>query len=129
MAAAVVREAGPSCSGSFSSIGGIVVIVWPGVTFLVIAVVWGSTLLVGGHRAQSSPPRCCAATAWGWLVVLGIVETILGILMLAWPDVTVYVILLLIGIYSIVAGILQIVLSFQLQEGARAPRPSSTGGS
>jgi uncharacterized membrane protein HdeD (DUF308 family) len=49
-------------------------------------------------------------------VLLGILETILGILMMAWPDVTVYVILLLIGIYSIVAGILQIVLSFQLRK-------------
>jgi uncharacterized membrane protein HdeD (DUF308 family) len=40
----------------------------------------------------------------------------LGILMLAWPDVTAYVILLLIGIYSIVAGIIQIVLAFQLKK-------------
>ncbi len=53
---------------------------------------------------------------WGWLIVLGIIEAIVGIVMLAWPDVTAYVILLLIGIYSIIAGILQIVLSFQLKK-------------
>ena len=58
--------------------------------------------------------------------MLGILEAIVGIVMLAWPDVTAYVILLLIGIYSIIAGILQIVLSFQLQEGAGTPRRRST---
>ena len=96
-------------------IGGIVVIVWPGVTFLVIAIVWGVTLLVGGI-ARVVSAAMLRGYAWGWLVVLGIVETILGILMLAWPDVTAYVILLLIGIYSIIAGIIQIFLSFQLKK-------------
>jgi uncharacterized membrane protein HdeD (DUF308 family) len=96
-------------------IGGIVVIAWPGVTFLVIAIVWGLTMLVGGI-ARSIAAATLRGYAWGWLVVLGILEAILGILMLAWPDVTAYVILLLIGIYSIVAGILQIVLSFQLRK-------------
>lgn len=96
-------------------IGGIVVIVWPGVTFLVIAVVWGITLLVGGI-ARVVSAAVLRGYAWGWLVVLGILESVLGILMLAWPDVTAYVILLLIGIYSIIAGIIQIMLSFQLKK-------------
>ena len=96
-------------------IGGIVVIVWPGVTFLVIAIIWGLTMLVGGI-ARVIAAATLRGYAWGWLIVLGIFEAILGILMLAWPDVTAYVILLLIGIYSIVAGILQIVLSLQLKK-------------
>jgi uncharacterized membrane protein HdeD (DUF308 family) len=95
--------------------GGIVVIVWPGVTFLVVAIIWGITMLVGGIvRAIAS--ATLRGHAWGWLVALGIVEAIIGIVMLAWPDVTAYVILLLIGIYSIVAGILQIILSFELRK-------------
>jgi uncharacterized membrane protein HdeD (DUF308 family) len=108
-------------------IGGIVVIVWPGITFLVIAIVWGVTMLVGGI-ARTIAAATLRGYAWGWLILLGILEAILGVLMLAWPDVTAYVILLLIGIYSIVAGILQIVLSFQLR---RAPERLArlTGGS
>lgn len=96
-------------------IGGIVVISWPGVTFLVIAVVWGITLLVGGI-ARLVSAAMLRGYGWGWLVVLGILETIVGVIMLAWPDVTAYVILLLIGIYSIFAGILQIMLAFQLRK-------------
>jgi uncharacterized membrane protein HdeD (DUF308 family) len=98
-------------------IGGVVVIAWPGVTFLAIAIIWGVTLLVGGI-ARVVSAAVLRGYGWGWLVVLGILETILGIVMLAWPDVTAYVILLLIGIYSIIAGIIQIFLSFQLK---RAP--------
>jgi uncharacterized membrane protein HdeD (DUF308 family) len=102
-------------AGILLLIGGIVVIAWPGVTFLVIAVIWGITLLVGGI-ARVVSAAMLRGYGWGWLIVLGILETIVGIVMLAWPDVTAYVILLLIGIYSIVAGILQIVLSFQLKK-------------
>jgi uncharacterized membrane protein HdeD (DUF308 family) len=96
-------------------IGGIVVIAWPGVTFLVIAVIWGITLLVGGI-ARVVSAAFLRGYGWGWLIVLGIVEAIVGVVMLAWPDVTAYVILLLIGIYSIIAGVLQIILSFQLKK-------------
>lgn len=95
--------------------GGIVVIVWPGVTFLVIAIVWGITMLVGGI-VRAVAAATLRGHSWGWLVVLGVVEAIIGILMLAWPDVTAYVILLLIGIYSMVAGILQIILAFELRK-------------
>ena len=96
-------------------IGGIVVVAWPGVTFLVIAVIWGITLLVGGI-ARLVSAAMLRGYGWGWLVALGILETIVGVIMLAWPHVTAYVILLLIGIYSIFAGILQIVLAFQLRK-------------
>jgi uncharacterized membrane protein HdeD (DUF308 family) len=95
--------------------GGIVVIVWPGVTFLAIAIVWGITMLVGGI-VRAVAAATLHVGSWGWLVALGIVEAILGVVMLAWPDVTAYVILLLIGIYSMVAGILQIVLAFELRK-------------
>jgi uncharacterized membrane protein HdeD (DUF308 family) len=96
-------------------IGGIVVIVWPGVTFLVIAIVWGITMLVGGI-VRAVAAATVRAHNWGWLVVLGVVEAVIGIVMLAWPDVTAYVILLLIGIYAMVAGILQIILAFELRK-------------
>lgn len=95
--------------------GGIVVIAWPGVTFLAIAIVWGITMLVGGI-VRAIAAATIHGSGWGWLVALGVVEALIGIVVLAWPDVTAYVILLLIGIYSMVAGILQIVLAFELRK-------------
>jgi uncharacterized membrane protein HdeD (DUF308 family) len=102
-------------AGILLIIGGIVVIAWPSVTFLAIAVIWGITLLIGGI-ARVVSTAMLRGYGWGWLVVLGILEAIIGIVMLAWPHQTAYVILLLIGIYSIIAGILQIILAFQLKK-------------
>ena len=82
---------------------------------LAIAVIWGITLLVGGI-ARVVSAAVLRGYGWGWLVVLGILEAIIGIVMLAWPHQTAYVILLLIGIYSIIAGIIQIFLAFQLKK-------------
>jgi uncharacterized membrane protein HdeD (DUF308 family) len=96
-------------------IGGIVVAAWPGVTFLVIAIVWGITIVVGGiTRIVGS--LALRGRGWGWVLAIGIAELIVGIAALVWPDVTAYVILLLIGIYAIVAGLLQIVLAFELKK-------------
>jgi uncharacterized membrane protein HdeD (DUF308 family) len=96
-------------------IGGIVVAAWPGVTFLVIAIVWGITIVVGGiTRIVGS--IALRGQGWGWVLAIGIAELIVGIAALVWPNVTAYVILLLIGIYAIVAGLLQIVLAFELKK-------------
>jgi uncharacterized membrane protein HdeD (DUF308 family) len=96
-------------------VGGIVVVVWPGVTFLVIAVVWGITIVVGGiTRIVGS--IALRGRGWGWLLVIGIAELAVGIAALVWPHVTAYVILLLIGIYAIVAGLIQIILAFELKK-------------
>ncbi len=96
-------------------IGGIVVAAWPGATFLVIAIVWGITIVVGGiTRIVGS--IVLKGRGWGWVLAIGIAELIVGIAALVWPHVTAYVILLLIGIYAIIAGLLQIVLAFELKK-------------
>jgi uncharacterized membrane protein HdeD (DUF308 family) len=101
--------------GALLVVGGIVVIAWPTATLVVIAVVWGITLLVGGI-ARVVSAAVLRGYGWGWLALLGILEAIIGIVIIAWPHQTGKVILTLLGIYSIIAGILQIVLAFQLKK-------------
>jgi len=96
-------------------VGGIIVAVWPGVTFLVIAIVWGITIVMGGiTRIVGS--ITLKGEGWGWVLLIGVAELIVGIAALVWPHITAYVILLLIGIYAIVAGVIQIFLAFQLKK-------------
>jgi uncharacterized membrane protein HdeD (DUF308 family) len=95
--------------------GGVVVIAYPEYTFTAIAIIWGIAMLIGGIG------RFVAAIVlrdygWGWRLTFGVVEAIIGIIVLVWPGATAYVLLLLIGIYAIIAGIVQIVLSFQLKK-------------
>ncbi len=96
-------------------IGGVIVAAWPGVTFLVIAIVWGITIVLGGiTRIVGS--IALKGDGWGWVLFIGVAELSVGIAALVWPHITAYVILLLIGIYAIVAGVIQIFLAFQLKK-------------
>jgi uncharacterized membrane protein HdeD (DUF308 family) len=96
-------------------VGGIVVISYPEYTFELIAIIWGITMIVGGiGRLVAS--LMLRDYGWGWRLTFGVVEAVVGILVLIWPDVTAYVLLLLIGVYAILAGLVQIVLAFQLKK-------------
>lgn len=108
-------------------VGGVVVIAWPGVTFLAIAIILGITMVVGGvGRFVAS--LWLRDPGWGWRLALGALEGIVGVAILVWPDATAYVILLLIGFYAILAGILQIVLAFQIKRGPEAIEIVEIGG-
>ena len=101
--------------GAVLVIGGIVVIASPEYTIATIAFIWGITLLVGGVA------RVVAAIwlrdyGWGWRLVFGVLEAGVGVLVMVWPGKTAYVLLVLVGIYAIFAGLLQILLAFQLRE-------------
>jgi uncharacterized membrane protein HdeD (DUF308 family) len=52
---------------------------------------------------------------WGWLLALGILETVLGFWLLTRPGLTLVATVLAIGIWSIVYGALQIALSIEIK--------------
>lgn len=108
-------------------IGGIIVIAYPEYTFLAIAIIWGITMVVGGV-ARFIASLVLRDYGWGWRLAFGAVETIIGIIVLVWPGQTAYVLLVLIGIYAILAGIVQIVLAFQLKNGPRRIEELRTRG-
>jgi uncharacterized membrane protein HdeD (DUF308 family) len=98
-------------------VGGILVIAYPKYTIATIAVIWGIVLLVGGAG------RFISALAfrdygWGWRLVLGLLELALGVVVLVWPGETAYVLMILLGCYAIVAGLVEVLTSFELR---RAP--------
>ena len=53
---------------------------------------------------------------WGWLLFFGIVNVLVGILVLAWPGRTIVVIAVLFGIELIIAGIFRFVAAFAAGE-------------
>jgi uncharacterized membrane protein HdeD (DUF308 family) len=62
-----------------------------------------------------------ARRGWLWLLGLGIVAVIVGIVVLIWPSQTVRVVGVLFGIYLLISGIMEIALAFApgLRGGAR----------
>ncbi|HZJ26531.1 MAG TPA: DUF308 domain-containing protein [Acidimicrobiia bacterium] len=102
-------------------VGGIVAIAWPGVTILAIAVIFGITILIGG-LARIIGSLVFRDEGWGWLLTIGVVEAVVGIGALVWPRKTAYVVLILIGIYAIIAGLVQIMLAFGLRRAGERAR-------
>jgi uncharacterized membrane protein HdeD (DUF308 family) len=98
-------------------VGGILVISYPEYTIATVAIIWGIFLLVSGAG------RFVSALAfrdygWGWRLVLGVLELGLGVIVLVWPGETAYVLMILLGCYAIVAGLVEVLTSFELR---RAP--------
>ncbi len=103
--------------GAVMVIGGIVAVAWPSATLRVLGIVFGATLVAGGLLwllAWSLDPE----RRVGWAFWLGAASLTVGILALAWPQVTVYVLVVLIGIRALASGITQIGVAFELHHHA-----------
>ncbi len=77
------------------------------------------------HVAQrvdwESPIERLVRAAWWWLLCLGIVAIVVGVIVLAWPSQTLRVVGVLFGIYLLVSGVVEIMMAFApgLHGGAR----------
>ncbi|MGK8506163.1 HdeD family acid-resistance protein [Nocardia asiatica] len=71
------------------------------------------------NSVVEGPLHSLARRAWQTILVTGILAVILGVLILAWPDITLLVAGVIFGVYLVVTGFLQLMAAF----GA----PASTG--
>src|SRR4051794_37581301 len=92
--------------GAAAVIFGLLALIWPGITVLVLVTLFGAYVLVdgafnlgtavfGGRRAGGGR---------GWLVVEGIAGVIVGIVIFAWPRATALVLLWLIALWALITG-------------------------
>ena len=101
-----------------TALGGVVLLVWPGETLHVVAVIAGITVLVwGGVRAWAAF-RETHETRMHDLAV-GIALVVLGIAMIAWPKGTITIVGLLIGIAAIVWGVVMMAGALRLRRSGR----------
>jgi len=92
----------------------VVALFWPGITLLVLAVIVGASLISWGlyriYLSFSDPilrPRAVA-------LIEGILLLGLGILALAWPEASVLVLAVLVGVFLIVFGVFSVVNGLHL---------------
>jgi uncharacterized membrane protein HdeD (DUF308 family) len=104
----------PVVWGLVSIVAGLVAVAWPDITLTVLVVIVAIALIVRGLVAvlatiADRPP------IWGFWVVFGLVEIALGVAALAWPDATLVVISVIIGINLIIAGLIELSAAFRLK--------------
>jgi uncharacterized membrane protein HdeD (DUF308 family) len=88
---------------------GLLAVVWPGLTLVALALLFGAYALVDGVGMLVEAFRGRDATGWrvGYLIA-GLFGVVAGLLTLAWPGITALVLVVLIGAWAIVTGVLDI---------------------
>ncbi|MGC9668420.1 HdeD family acid-resistance protein [Planosporangium sp. 12N6] len=98
---------------------GLVALLWPGITLLLLVLLLGAWALVSGAVAIGAATRAHGQ----WLPLLvGVLSMIAGVLILARPAVGVVAVALTIGWFAIAAGVLMLIEAwrlYRLQTGAR----------
>jgi uncharacterized membrane protein HdeD (DUF308 family) len=101
--------------GVASILLGIAAFVWPGITLLILVILFGAYLLVDGVLAVVA-----GAMGRSWLLVLeGAAGVIVGVLTLVWPGITAVVLLFLTAAWAILTGVAELVAAYRLRRIVR----------
>lgn len=96
--------------GVISIAFGIVALFWPGATLLSLVFLWGAYAVVDGIFSLWAAITGSVAekTSRWWLALLGIVSIAAGVIAWVWPAKTALVLLILIAIWAMATGMMQI---------------------
>jgi uncharacterized membrane protein HdeD (DUF308 family) len=107
------RRASSLLLGAVLIVGGVLVAFWPEVTVWTLAVLTGVSLLLHGiGRIALALAARSEIPGWGWLALAGAVNVVVGILALAWPEATVVVLAVVLGLQILAFGVLVLVAAF-----------------
>ena len=103
-------------------VGGLLAAAWPDIPLWVLAFVTGVGLVISGV-ARIVGALSLRVEGWGWLLFAGILSLVVGVLALAWPDATILVLGLLLGIRMLLFGISEIFFGLALHHVHTSPDP------
>ena len=96
---------------------GVLTLKWPNLTVGSLVVLFGGFVMLDGLLSILASMRAKAGgSEWGAALMVGLVEIILGLLIIMWPGVTTRVVLLFIGSWAIIRGVLEIYAAIQLRK-------------
>jgi uncharacterized membrane protein HdeD (DUF308 family) len=114
-------------NGLLSVITGILAFIWPGITavaFVLVLAAWsivsGALVLAAGFQMKNSRGR-------GWMILMGIISLLFGILLAISPIIGAIVLTVWIGAYVLVTSIILLIVAATVRskstEAAEAGRP------
>jgi len=96
---------------------GVLAFIWPGLTLLTLVILYGVFAIFDGVLAfaalfgRSGPE----VPKW-WLALTGILDIGAGLIALFWPGITALVLIIFIGAWAIVRGVMEIIAAIQLRK-------------
>jgi uncharacterized membrane protein HdeD (DUF308 family) len=102
--------------GVLALLFGVLVLLWPHVTVLVLAVVFAAYAVVDGIGMVASGLSGGRDRRRRWPYVLaGAVGIVAGVIAVSWPEITALVLVLLVGAWAVVTGALEIVTAVRMR--------------
>ena len=101
--------------GVLAILFGLAALFWPGITLRVLVLLFGAWVLVEGALALTSGFRNREEPGWWILLLEGLAGIIVAACTFAWPLITAQVLLVLIALWALVTGILEIAAAFRLR--------------
>jgi uncharacterized membrane protein HdeD (DUF308 family) len=93
---------------------GIALLVWPDESAEIVAMIVGIGLVIGGIvHALDALVTHRSGSYWGLLLVRGLLDILVGLVAIFYPDITVLIVALFVGVDLIIGGVIQIVVSRQ----------------
>jgi uncharacterized membrane protein HdeD (DUF308 family) len=97
---------------------GIIALAWPGVTVLALVILFAVyAFIAAGLQAMQAFSSRTAGPVIGHLL-LGLVDLAAGVIALAWPGPTALVLVLIVGSWAVIAGLVEIFAAFRAGEAA-----------
>lgn len=101
--------------GVLAILFGIAALVWPGLTLRVLVALFGAWAIIDGVAAIFSVGRHREAGRWWAVLVEGVLGIAAGLVAFLWPGITAIVLVLVIGAWALVTGILEIAAAIRLR--------------
>jgi uncharacterized membrane protein HdeD (DUF308 family) len=99
--------------GGVLVVGGVLAMAWPGVTLKVLVLVTGLSLILHGiARIALAVVARREVPAWGWLAAAGALNVVFGVVAIAWPEATIFVLSFVLGIQIVVFGLVLLGAAF-----------------
>lgn len=98
---------------------GILCFVWPGTSLLALVLVYGFYAIADGVFSLIGAVRGGGVIPRWWLALAGLTSLGAGAVALLWPSLTLMVMVLLIGIWAVVRGVLEIIGAITLRKVIR----------
>jgi uncharacterized membrane protein HdeD (DUF308 family) len=91
---------------------GVTLLVWPKETFKALAVIIGIGLVIGGiaHSLDALVTHR-SGSYWGLLLARGLLDIAVGLFAIVYPDITVALVAIFVGVDLMIGGVIQIVVS------------------
>ena len=104
--------------GIVSVIFGVLAFIWPGITVLALTLLYGAYAFLDGALCLTAAVTGSndKSTSTGWLLFVGILGVAVGVLTFAWPGLSAFTLVTLIGAWALMIGIFEIVGAIRLRK-------------